>query len=262
MSQKYTIVVEGRDHLNLLIIDAIENKGPQCSLNHLDVSRVEDFSKLFTYSPFNGDISKWNVSNATSFREMFMKSVFNGDISGWDTSNVLDMSQMFRQSSFSGDVSKWNVDQVTRVHGMFRDCPFEGDLSQWRLSPHAHSAYMANFVAQAMPTPRPSLRLPKDLPTRCLNLFSSPQAMHMWLAQQPMGRYHWDALHVMGPKTEELAPWATQAMLDTVQAYFALVPQARLEPSPEHSWALLRAWEARSNANDAYTPNEGFDASM
>ncbi len=262
MSQEYTIVVEGRDHLNLLILDAIENKGPRCSLNHLDVSRVEDFSKLFMYSPFNGDISKWNVSNATSFREMFMKSVFNGDISQWDTSNVLDMSQMFRQSTFAGDVSGWDVGQVTRIHGMFQNSAFEGDLSKWQLSPHAHSAYMSHFVGQATPTPRPGLRLPPDLPTRCLNLFTSPQGMFLWLAHQPMGRYHWDALHVMGPKTEALAPWATQDMLDTVQAYFALVPQARLEPSPEHSWALLHAWQARGRANEQIEPTGGFDHSF
>ena len=94
------------EHLQTLIAHAIAKDGYQASLNHIDVSRIEDFSQLFMYSPFIGDISGWNVSNATSFREMFMKSVFAGDISKWDTSNVLDMSQMFRQSSFSGDISR------------------------------------------------------------------------------------------------------------------------------------------------------------
>ena len=106
MNLPQTITAMGKDHLLLLIFDAIEVHGPQCSLNHIDVSSIEDFSQLFMYSPFIGDISGWNVSNATSFREMFMKSVFAGDISKWDTSNVLDMSQMFRQSSFSCDISR------------------------------------------------------------------------------------------------------------------------------------------------------------
>lgn len=78
------------------------------------------------------------------------------------------------------------------MHGMFRDCPFEGDLSRWQFSPYAHPSSLVNFVAQASPKPRPLLRLPPDLPTRCFNLFSSLQAMHVWLAHQPMGRYHWD----------------------------------------------------------------------
>ena len=66
----------------------------------------------------------------------------------------------------------------------------------------------------------------------------------------------------LGPQTQELAPWATQEMLDTVQAYFALVPQARMEPCPEHSWALMHAWQARGHASDAYSPTDGFDVAM
>ena len=259
MNLPQTITAMGKDHLLLLIFDAIEVHGPQCSLNHIDVSRIEDFSQLFMYSPFIGDISGWNVSNATSFREMFMKSVFAGDISKWDTSNVLDMSQMFRQSSFSGDISRWDVGQATSVHGMFRDCPFEGDLSRWQFSPYAHPSSLVNFVAQASPKPRPLLRLPPDLPTRCFNLFSSLQAMHVWLAHQPMGRYHWDALLMMGPRTQEMAPWATAEMLGMVQAYFGLFPDAQLHPNPEHARALMHAWNNRGLANELIVPQGGFE---
>ena len=50
---------------------------------------------MFSYSSFNGDISKWNVSNVTNMRGMFFSSNFNGDISDWDVGNVTNMGHMF-----------------------------------------------------------------------------------------------------------------------------------------------------------------------
>ena len=38
---------------------------------------------MFSYSRFNGDISKWDVSNVTDMGGMFSNSKFNGDISVW-----------------------------------------------------------------------------------------------------------------------------------------------------------------------------------
>ena len=48
-------------------------------------------SYMFASTPFNGDISKWNVSHVTNMAAMFMSSNFNKNISKWDVSNVESM---------------------------------------------------------------------------------------------------------------------------------------------------------------------------
>ena len=57
-------------------------------------------NKMFTFerssSPFNGDISKWDVSRVTNMEEMFYyASEFNGDLTKWDVSRVTTMRSMF-----------------------------------------------------------------------------------------------------------------------------------------------------------------------
>jgi surface protein len=70
-------------------------------------------SFMFCKSPFNGDISNWNVSNVTTMERMFDCSEFNGDISKWDVSNVEYMNSMFYDSNFMGDISKWKPYSLT-----------------------------------------------------------------------------------------------------------------------------------------------------
>ena len=77
-----------------------------------------DFDLLST--PFNGDISSWNVSEATNMREMFSHSAFNGDISSWDVSKVTDMRKMFFNSLFDKNISIWNVSLDTEIREMFK----------------------------------------------------------------------------------------------------------------------------------------------
>ena len=83
-----TVVAKDREHLKELIKEAIREKGPNCDLNFIDVSNVEDMSGLFADSEFNGDISKWNVSNVMFMAGMFEGSGFDGDISEWDLGNI------------------------------------------------------------------------------------------------------------------------------------------------------------------------------
>ena len=113
------------DELKKIVEKTIENNGPNCDLNFIDVSNITDMSYLFWKTKFDGDISKWNVSNVENMEAMFAYSPFNRDISMWDVSNVKYMRSMFKRSKFDNDISKWHVGPKTDMYEMFKDCPLE-----------------------------------------------------------------------------------------------------------------------------------------
>ena len=106
-SHKYTLFPETKDELKQMIEDEISKNGNECSLNHINVSKITDMSNLFRYSEFNGDISEWNVSSVRDMYSMFDSSKFNGDISDWDVSSVNDMGYMFGNSPLINNPPKW-----------------------------------------------------------------------------------------------------------------------------------------------------------
>ena len=122
-----------KSELKAIIRQRIEEYGPKCDLNDIDVSRVTDMSDLFFSSKFNGDISQWNVSSVRNMNGMFYNSQFNGDISKWDVHNVESMFNMFNESRFNGDISKWDVSSVETMSGMFASSEFNGDISKWNV---------------------------------------------------------------------------------------------------------------------------------
>lgn len=134
MSFKSTVIVQDRDHLVSLLEEHLRTQGSAASLNHLDVSRVTDMSYVFSYSPFNGDVSKWNTSAVQDMSGMFIGASFNKNISGWDTSRVTDMSHMFESASFRGELGHWNVGNVRCMARMFDGSVFNGDISGWNVS--------------------------------------------------------------------------------------------------------------------------------
>ena len=102
-----TLFPETKEELRQIIENEISKNGIGCSLNHIDVSRIIDMSRLFFGSKFNGDISKWDVSNVTDMSNMFSHSRFNGDISNLDVSNVNGMYGIFSHSPLENNPPKW-----------------------------------------------------------------------------------------------------------------------------------------------------------
>ena len=144
----YTCKPRTKNGLQKIIIQRIQDEGPECDLNDIDVSNITDMSYLFNanrfingghkiFKDFNGDISQWNVSNVEDMNHIFCCcEEFNSDLSRWDVSNVTNMLSMFYDcENFNCDISKWDVSKVTRMNGMFSNCyKFNCDISRWNVS--------------------------------------------------------------------------------------------------------------------------------
>jgi hypothetical protein len=108
-----------------------------------DVSRVDDFSRLFDArrnpqaALFQDDLSGWDTRRASNMSFMFRGAVvFNGNVSAFDTKSVVSADSMFDGAlSFDQDVSDWNVNKIGTANRMFCDAiSFQGNgLDRWDL---------------------------------------------------------------------------------------------------------------------------------
>ena len=151
---KSNIIYASNDNLREIIHEEITRLGDNADLNHIDVSKVTDFSYLFddwktNYNnkgiKLNPDISKWNTSKATTMSAMFRNCFkFNCDISNWDVSKVENFSAMFVGCwDFNQDLSKWDIRSAKHVDSMFVECKkLNCDLSNWDISKVESQEYM------------------------------------------------------------------------------------------------------------------------
>ena len=123
----YSCQPKTKEELEKIIEERISKEGPNCDLNDIDVSLIDDMSYLFHESEFNGDISKWNVSNVKDMWFMFDRSKFNKGLNNWDVSNVDSMASAFCEAEFNQDISKWKINKNCDTHNMFKDCPIKSE---------------------------------------------------------------------------------------------------------------------------------------
>ena len=143
-SHLYSCHPKTKRELRDIIIQRIEEDGPKCDLNDIDVSKITDMSYLFNANPnhnngndifkdFNGDISQWDVSKVTNMKYMFNYCEhFNCDISQWDVSNVTNMDSMFVNCGrFNQDLNEWDVSKVKNMVWTFFGCSIYLTTPKW-----------------------------------------------------------------------------------------------------------------------------------
>jgi len=110
-------------------------------INKWDTSSMLVMQGMFRDSPFNQDISSWNVFNVTNMRYMFYNSSFNKPLNAWITTALETTYYMFHNSDFNKPLNNWDMSHVTDPRCMFSYSPFNQDLNDWDTSSF-ESTYM------------------------------------------------------------------------------------------------------------------------
>ena len=132
--KKYKYFPNNIVELEQIIDSRIASEGPECDLNDIDISKLDNLALAFFRTNFDGDISEWDVSNVTDIQGMFKESKYtgkNGDISDWNVSNIIKMNETFNGSKFEGDLSKWTLNDKCDTYSIFDDCPLEDQPEKW-----------------------------------------------------------------------------------------------------------------------------------
>ena len=134
--------------------------------NEEDVTRVvttfvTNTQGIFAQAtPFNQDISSWDMSNVTNMTGMFNgangATTFNQDISNWDVCSVTSMSFMFFDNfSFNQDISNWDVSNVIYMeYTLYGATSFNQDLSSWSVDGVTNcDAFSSGATSWTLPQP-------------------------------------------------------------------------------------------------------------
>ena len=140
-SKLFKVKVSSKREIQQIINDMIK-KNPQNSeninLNHLDVSGVEDMTRLFRSYEFKTiDIKSWDVINVKTMSSMFPTTLESVDLSDWQTDSITSTTSMFlncKKLKNIGDISNWNVTKLETAANMFAGCSsLESiDISDWK----------------------------------------------------------------------------------------------------------------------------------
>ena len=97
------------------------------ALDWSDTGSLTNTTYQFYTSPFNQDVSSWDMSNVTSMDNMFTNATaFNQSLENWDVSNVDSMRGLFvNASNFNQNIGNWDVGKVTNMNWMFYKATFQ-----------------------------------------------------------------------------------------------------------------------------------------
>ena len=124
-----------KEQLQEYLKSEIEKQGKNVVIRDLDVSLIEDLSRLFYNARANSigsgikslDLSDWKTSNVEDMSYMFSwcTELESLNLSGWDTSKVRSMTEMFRYcvNLKSLDLSGWDTSNVENMYAMLWNCP-------------------------------------------------------------------------------------------------------------------------------------------
>jgi Mycoplasma protein of unknown function, DUF285 len=109
-------------------------------------------SHRFADSMFNQALN-WNVASVSTMRGMFQGSPFNQDISMWNVERVRDLDQMFRGNlAFNQNIQEWQLRSLESARRTFNDAEaFNQDLCPWRTFLPQVILYGDTFLNTACP---------------------------------------------------------------------------------------------------------------
>jgi surface protein len=121
--------VSSVSNFNAMFRSAIAfNNGGSSSIGGwtIKTSGPVDMSEVFSLAlAFNQTLVSWNTSEVTTFFQMFQGSPFNYDISVWNVSKATDMRFMFASTSaFNQNLSIWSL----RLTGVLLNNIFSGSV--------------------------------------------------------------------------------------------------------------------------------------